>query len=375
MKSKDNLDFANRAKSYIIAEAGVNHDGSLEKAKKLVDAAIFAGVDAVKFQTFKTEKIVTEDTKQADYQIENLGKDEGQFKMLKRLELAESDFKEIKNYCGEKGITFLSTPHSGIWSVNILENLDIDFYKISSGDLNNKPLLDHISKLKKPIVLSTGMATMEEISETLNWIKSVPKNQIVVLHCTSSYPSSEERVNLNAMVTIREDLDCVVGYSDHTMGLETAAIATCLGSKVYEKHLTLDRNDVGPDHKASLEPNEFKKMVEIIRLIEENDLRNPKEAFEFLNSKGFELNEELIDTILGKSEKFPDELELEIAKVSRKSLVALKDLKAGETLNEENMGIRRPGEGLPPKFYGKLLGLVLAKDVKKGKYILEGDAK
>lgn len=361
--------FFGEKRCFVIAEAGVNHDGDIEKAKRLVDVAVYAGVDAVKFQTFKAELIVTEKVKQAKYQIENLGGEEGQMSMLRRLELTEKDFKELKDYCDSKGIIFLSTPHSEKWSADILENLGVEAYKISSGDLTNKPFLGYVAKFDKPLIMSVGMATMDEINESVKWIKDSGNDKIILLHCTSSYPCPESRVNLRVMETMNESFDCVIGYSDHTLGLETPVIALCLGAKVYEKHFTLNRNDLGPDHKASLEPEELKKMVEAIRLVEENNFTDPIVAFDFLNSKGFNLNVDLIETILGNGEKIPDEEEVEIAKVSRKSLVALKDLYMGDELNEDNFGVRRPGEGLPPKYYESVMGKTIIKALKKGDYI------
>ncbi len=373
MESTSEDVFFGEERCFIIAEAGVNHDGDIEKAKRLVDAAVDAAVDAVKFQTFKTELIVTESVKQAEYQIENLGKEEGQFSMLKKLELTENDFKELKDYCDKKGIIFLSTPHSGTWSADLLENLDVRAFKISSGDLTNKCFLEYVAKFNKPLILSVGMANLDEINEAVKWVKEKGNNKLILLHCTSSYPCPEERVNLRAMKTLKDCVGCVTGYSDHTLGLETPVIALCLGAKVYEKHFTLNRKDNGPDHKASLEPPELKKMVEAIRIVEENGFVDPKVAFDFLNSKKFNLDVGLIETILGSHELKPDEAELEIAKVSRKSLVALGDLDIGVKLTKDNVGVRRPGEGLPPKYYGDVIGKTTVRSFKKGEYIkLEG---
>lgn len=357
---------------YIIAEAGVNHNGDINLAKKLVDAAVYAGVDAVKFQTFKAELIVTKDAKQADYQSQNIGKVESQFDMLKRLELTEKDFYELKKYCEKKGIEFLSTPHSEIWSVDLLENLDISCYKIGSGDLTNIPILKYIAKLEKPVILSSGMANMEEIKEGIDSIKEEGNKQIVMLHCTTSYPCPENKVNLRAMQTIKENVDCLVGYSDHTTGLETAIISTCLGAVMFEKHFTLDNNMEGPDHKASLEPDKLKQIVDAIRFVEENNITDPYEAFDRLNkltSNHYKFNKDLIEVILGKSEKNPDPEEIEIAKVARKSIVVLKDINEGEFFTELNIGIRRPGEGLPPKYITSLIGKKANKNLKKEEYV------
>ncbi len=361
---------------FIIAEAGVNHNGDINIAKKLIDVGVEAKVDAVKFQTFKAELIVTKDATQADYQVENTGVVESQFDMLKKLELTESDFAELKYYCEKKNIEFLSTPHSDIWSVDLLENLNISFYKIGSGDLTNIPMLKYIAKFNKPIILSSGMADMDEIKESVDLIKKEGNNKIILLHCTTSYPCPENKVNLLAMQTIKEQSECLTGYSDHTIGLETAVISTCLGAIMYEKHFTLDNNMEGPDHKASLNPNKLKQMVESIRFVENNNITDPYEAFDKLNESDlidYKFNKDLIKIILGKSEKIPEPEEIEIAKVARKSVIILEDIKQGDKFTSSNIGVRRPGEGLSPKHYDVIIGKIANKDLKKDSYIFLED--
>jgi len=353
---------------YVIAEAGVNHNRDIRLAKKLIDAAADAGADAVKFQTFKAELIVTEDADQAAYQKEN-ARDESQFAMLKKLELTETQFDELKAYCESRGIEFLSTPHSGEWSVDVLEKLGVCAYKIGSGDLTNLPLLKYVAKKKRPVIISTGMATVDEIGQAVTTIQEAGNDQLVVLQCTTSYPCKPEDANIKAMQTIADRTGCTVGYSDHTQGIEAPIIAACLGASVIEKHFTLDRAMPGPDHKASLEPGELKHMVEAIRYVTSHNIADPAQAFEQLNRRGYELNAALIALLLGSADKRPLSVELEIAKVARKSVVALEDIAEGETLTAGNIGIRRPGGGLPPKYYDQLLGKTATKPIKKFEYV------
>ncbi len=358
----------NNQPCFIIAEAGVNHNGNIASAKKLIDAAKEADVDAVKFQTFKAELIVTESADQAEYQKET-AKDDSQFAMLKKLELKEEHFKELKEYCDDKGIIFLSTSHSDNWSVDILDDL-VAAYKTGSGDINNLPILKYMAKKGKPLIVATGTANLEEVKEAKEAIESEGNKDIILLHCTTMYPSPENKVNLRAMETMRKELGGLIGYSDHTTGLETPIIAACMNPVLYEKHFTLDKNMEGPDHKASLNPEELKAMVEAIRYVEENKITDPYVAFKRLNEeKGYSLNVALIETILGKAEKVPEPEELEIAKVARKSIVAIKDIKESEELTEENVGIRRPGEGLAPKYYDELIGKRAKKNINKDTYV------
>jgi len=257
-----------RNKVFIIAEAGVNHNGSIELAKKLIDAAVNAGVDAVKFQTWKTELLVTKEAKQAEYQVANTEKEESQFEMLKRLELSYPEFGELKKYCDSKNILFLSTPDE-VESANFLTSLQ-DIFKVGSGELTNKPFLRHIGGLKKQIILSTGMGNLQEIEEAIEVLTQAgtSKEDITVLHANTQYPTPMEDVNLNAMISMRNELGVSIGYSDHTLGIEVPIAAVAMGATTIEKHFTLDKSMKGPDHKASLDPIELKSMVDGIRNIE-----------------------------------------------------------------------------------------------------------
>ena len=321
---------------FIIGEAGVNHNGQLNIAKKLVDTAVYAGVDAVKFQTFKSEEVVTKDTKIAKYQEKNLGKSETQLEMIKKFELPYEKFINIKNYCDKKGLIFLSTPHSDD-AIDFLDPL-ILAYKVGSGDLTNLPFLEKIAKKHKPMILGTGMSTLKEVKYAIKLIKSKGNNQITVLHCTTSYPCPLEDANLNAMITMQEKLDCLTGYSDHTLGTMVPTMAATLGAVVIEKHFTLDRNLPGPDHKASLEPKELKQMV--------IDIRN-------------------VEKVLGTYEKKPTESEKEIMKFVRKSIVAHKDIKKGSIIEKNMITIKRPGTGLPPSKINEIIGKKANRQILK----------
>ena len=249
---------------FIIAEAGVNHNGSIELAKKLIDVAKKANVDAVKFQTFKTEKIIGKFADKAEYQKENTGNSETQFEMVKKLELSYEEFKELRNYCNEKGIIFLSTPDDDD-SLEFLVNLGVDMIKIGSTEVTNLPYLKKIAQKNIPIILSTGMSTLGEVEKALNAIYDEGNKNVTLLHCTTDYPTSYEDINLRAMETLRNAFKTNIGYSDHTLGNEAAVAAVALGAKIIEKHFTLDKNLEGPDHKASLDPQELEKFVETIR--------------------------------------------------------------------------------------------------------------
>lgn len=327
---------------FIIAEAGVNHNGRLDLALKLVDAAADAGADAVKFQTFKAEQVVTEAGVMADYQKKNIGKTSSQMEMLRRFELKEKFYKPIINKCRKKNILFLSTPHGHVESVNFLHNLGVAAFKIGSGDLTNFPLLKHSARLRKPMIVSTGMATLQEIKEAVNIIKKSGNHQIVVLHCTTNYPTPPEEVNLRAMQTMMKKLNVPVGYSDHTLGAQVPVMAVTLGACVIEKHLTLGNDMPGPDHKASANPEVFKKMVDEIRRIE---------------------------TIMGSSEKNPLPGELKLRAVVRKSVVAIRDIKKGEKFNPRNLGLKRPGTGLEPKYFHQVIGKLALADIRADELI------
>ncbi|MDO8435820.1 MAG: N-acetylneuraminate synthase family protein [bacterium] len=340
---------------FIIAEAGVNHNGDIGLAKKLIEAAKTAGADAVKFQTFKSEEIVTPDAGQAEYQIKNIGKEESQYAMLKRLELPYQAFRELKEYCDRVGIIFLSTPHSCKEDVDLVAEL-CPAIKIGSGDLTNLPILKYIAGKKLPVILSTGMADLEEVREAVETI--LPDNEeVILLHCTTNYPTPLNEVNLRAMETMEREFNLPVGYSDHTTDVNVPALAVALGACVIEKHFTLDRNLPGPDHKASLEPQELKAMVGAIRNTEER-LRQGKSEEKIIA----ELN---VSEALGDGVKNPNPSEIEVAKVARKSIVAAADIPKGKVITEEMLAIKRPGTGLPSRELAKVLGRIAKNDIRK----------
>lgn len=344
---------------FVIAEAGVNHNGNLELAKKLVYAAKEAGVDAVKFQIFKSEEIVTPQAEQAKYQTENIGKKESQYAMLKRLELPYDDFRELKNYCDKTGIMFLSTPHSCKEDVDLVAEL-CPAIKVGSGDLTNLPILKYMAEKKLPIILSTGMANLEETKEGVEAILPI-NNQLVLLHCTTNYPTAFNEVNLRAMLTLEKEFNLLIGYSDHTENINVSLAAVALGARIIEKHFTLDRNMEGPDHKASLEPKELKDLIDGIRDIEKKLLEGEKS--ESIIAK---LN---IQESLGDGIKRPNSSEIEVAKIARKSIVAATDIKAGEIITENMLKIKRPGTGIIPKFLDKIIGKIAKEDIQKEELI------
>lgn len=321
---------------FIIAEAGVNHNGDIKLAKELVDKAVEAGVDAVKFQTFKTEKLVTGYANMAKYQKDNIGKEDTQFNMLKKLELSYNEFRELKNYCDDKGIIFMSTPFD-FESADFLNSIGVEIFKISSGDLTNIPMLEYIAKFNKPMILSSGMAVLGEIEDALIALRSTDMDKIAVLHCTSNYPAALESVNLKAMNTIKNTFKVVGGYSDHTEGITIPIAAAALGADIIEKHFTLDKSMEGPDHKASLDPDELKRMVEEVRKVEIS---------------------------LGNGIKILSKSEIDTMKVARKSIVASRDIKQGEIICLEDLDYKRPGNGLSSKYYKELLGKRAKVDIK-----------
>jgi len=325
---------------FIIAEAGVNHNGDVGLAKKLVDAAKAAGADAIKFQTFKAEDLVGKNTEMADYQKKNTGKKGSQLKMLKKLELDYKDFIRLKKYCDKKKIIFLSTPHTED-AADFLEPL-VSAYKIASGDLINLPFLEKVAKKKKPIILSTGMATLNEVREAVKAIKNQGNNTIILLHCTTNYPCPLEGVNLRAMLTLKKELGLPVGYSDHTSGIIVSTIAAAIGAVVIEKHFTLNKNLPGPDHKASIEPDELKEMVEAIKNTEK---------------------------IIGSGEKKPTDSEKKIMQVVRKSIVAKIDISKGTKITKNMLVIKRPGIGIKPKYLNKIIGRRAKRNIKKDELI------
>lgn len=322
------------SKVFIIAEAGVNHNGSIEIAKKLVDTAVFAGADAVKFQTFKAENLVCRNVQKADYQLETTDKQETQFDMLKKLELTVDMHKELILYCSEKGIMFLSTPFD-IESLNFLVQCGVDIIKIPSGEITNYPYLRAVGRTGKKVIFSSGMSTLSEVREALKVLKDNGSNDITVLHCNTEYPTPYADVNLKAMLTIKKELGVAVGYSDHTRGIEIPVAAVALGAQVIEKHFTLDREMDGPDHKASLEPSELKEMIREIRNVE---------------------------IALGDGEKKPSESEKKNIPVARKSIVAKRDIAMGELLTEDNLTTKRPGTGITPMQWKNVIGKVAPKD-------------
>lgn len=325
------------SKTIIIAEAGVNHNGSIELAKKLVDVASDAGADYVKFQTFKANKIASKQAQKADYQQQTTDKAESQLEMLKRLELSEEAHLELIEYCKTKNIAFLSTAFD-FESIELLKSFGITLGKIPSGELTNLPFLRKMSKAFPQIILSTGMADLDEIKATIQALiaSGTSQENLTVLHCNTEYPTPFEDVNLKAMLTIGEELGVNIGYSDHTLGIEVPIAAVALRAKVIEKHFTLDRNMEGPDHKASLEPLELKAMVSAIRNIEK--------------------------ATAGDGVKVASNSESKNKAIARKSIVAAKNIQKGETFTEENLTVKRPGTGISPMKWDEVIGKIATKD-------------
>lgn len=319
---------------YIIAEAGVNHNGQLDLALKLCDAAKEAGVDAVKFQTWKTENIVTAQARQAAYQTENTGVEESQYDMLKELELSYDHFRYIKDYCKRIGIDFLSTPDEEE-SLEFLVNLGLPLIKVGSGEVTNIPYLRKIGSQNKPVILSTGMSNLAQVATAYDTLLTAGAPSVALLHCTTNYPCPVDEVNLKAMCTLRDAFKCQVGYSDHTMGLEVPVAAVALGAEIIEKHFTLDCTMDGPDHKASLEPAELKLMVQQIRNIE---------------------------AALGDGIKRPNKSESENAKVVQKSILAKRPIKKGEVLTEDNLVVKRAGSGISSVYWDVVVGTKALQD-------------
>jgi len=325
------------SKVFIIAEAGVNHNGSLDLAYQLIDVAKDAGADAVKFQTFKARNVVSKLADKAEYQKKATGSDKSQLEMIKKLELSFGDFIKLKKYCDKKEIIFLSTPFDH-QSIDFLYDL-VDIYKIPSGEIINYPYLKHIAAKNKPIIMSTGMANLGEVEEAINTIRTVNSEaKISLLHCTTNYPTPYEEVNLKAMQTLAVAFKLPVGYSDHTLGIEIPIAVVTMGAKIIEKHFTLDKKLPGPDHKASLEPDELKEMVKAIRNIEK---------------------------ALGDGIKKPNKSETEIMKVVRRSLIVTRDIRTGETIKESDIAIKRPGRGILPKFKEIIIGMKLINDIRQ----------
>lgn len=327
---------------FIIAEAGVNHNGDIRLAKRLALEAKKVGADCVKFQTFRAEALVTADGEKADYQKKQTGGGESQLEMLKKLELTQEEFLELRAYCEEIGITFLSTAFD-MESQKFLERLNPFCYKIPSGEITNYPYLKAIAKTGRKVILSTGMCELCEVEAAVKVLRENGAGAITLLHCTTEYPAPFQDVNLRAMETLAKEFGTPVGYSDHTEGIVVPVAAAAMGAAVIEKHFTLDKNMEGPDHKASLEPEELAKMVSAIRKVEQ---------------------------ALGSAEKRVTEREAANRRVARKSIVAARDIKAGELLTEDNLTVKRPGDGISPMKWPEILGREAIRDFKKDERIV-----
>lgn len=325
---------------YVIAEAGVNHNGSFELACKLACCAKAAGADCIKFQTFKTKNLVSKNAKKAEYQIDATGNGT-QEDMLTNLELSYDEFLKLKEYCDSMGICFVSTPFD-FESIEFLNSIDMPFWKIPSGEVTDLPYLIEIAKTKKPVVMSTGMCEMNEIEEAISVLKENGTTDIKLLHCNTEYPTPFEDVNLRAIQSMRDYYKLEVGYSDHTKGVEVPVAAVALGATIIEKHFTLSRSMKGPDHKASLEPKELSEMISYIRNIEK---------------------------ALGNGEKRPSYSEIKNIVVARKSIVAKKAIRAGEEFTEDNIGVKRPGTGISPMRWNDIIGSKAIRDFEEDELI------
>ncbi len=317
-------------KTFIIAEAGVNHNGQIDLALKLIDAAVDACADAVKFQIFNAAEVISKFAQKAKYQKQYTDKFESQLEMAKKLELSFDSFIGLKKYCDKKGIDFLSTPFD-LGSIDFLNKIGLKTFKIPSGEITNLPYLRKIGSLKANVIMSTGMAEMKEVKASLMVLEEfgTPKDKVTVLHCNTEYPTPFKDVNLKAMLSIRDELGVKVGYSDHTTGIEVSVAAVALGAEIIEKHFTLDKNMEGPDHKASLEPEELAAMISAIRNIEQS---------------------------IGDGVKRPSPSELKNKPIARKSIVAAKDIKKGEIFSEDNITAKRPGDGVSPMKWNDVFG-------------------
>lgn len=325
-------------RTFIIAEAGVNHNGSPELARKLVLAAKEAGADAVKFQTFKTENLVTRQAEKAAYQKATSGADESQFEMLKRLEMPDALHYELRDYCNELEIEFMSTPFDE-GRADFLIELGMRRFKIPSGEITNFPFLRHVAAKGLPMIISTGMSFLDEVAAAIDVIRKAGNPPLTVLHCVSNYPAPPETVNLRAMITMREELGVPTGFSDHTMGIEVSVAAVALGATVIEKHFTMDRTLPGPDHTASLEPQEFAAMVCAIRNVE---------------------------LALGDGVKRPAASEMQTLPLARKGLVAARNIPAGAILTDADIAIKRPASGLPPSSHSAVMGRKSLGEISEG---------
>ena len=328
-------------KTYIIAEAGVNHNGDINLAYQMIDEAAKAGVNCIKFQTFKSEKVVSKFAEKAEYQKDQTDDNESQLDMVKKLELKFSDFIDLKGYAEKKGLDFCSTGFDEE-SIEFLHDIKMPFWKIPSGEITNLPYLLQIAKYNEPIVMSTGMCEINDTEESLKYIRKYNDKEIVLLHCNTEYPTPFEDVNLSAMYGLKENFDCMVGYSDHSLGIEVPVAAVAMGAVVIEKHFTLDKEMEGPDHKASLNPFELKEMVREIRNIEK---------------------------AIGSKEKHITDSEKKNMKIARKSIVAKRDIAKGEILSEENLTCKRPGSGISPMRWFEIIGATAIKDFEEDEMI------
>jgi len=323
---------------FVIAEAGVNHNGQVDLAKRLIDAAADAGADAVKFQTFIAERLVTHDAPKAQYQREATGGQESQFEMLRRLELSKAMHKTLQAHCQERGILFLSTPFDES-SADFLETLGVPAFKIPSGEVTNLPFLSHVARKRTPVILSTGMCTLADVEQAVQTIREASNRHLILLHCVSHYPADPAEANLRAIQTMQRIFKVPVGYSDHTLGVDVALAAVALGACVIEKHITLDRTLPGPDHRVSAEPDELAALVRGIRTVEAS---------------------------LGHGRKELAPSEHDVMAAARKSLVAARNIPRGSRLTEEAIAIKRPGTGLPPAMRAHLVGRIAARDISAG---------
>jgi N-acetylneuraminate synthase/N,N'-diacetyllegionaminate synthase len=326
---------------FVIAEAGVNHNGDIDLAKRLVDAAVDAGASAIKFQAFRAEELASLDAPKAAYQLAGAGRQESQLAMLKRLELPPQAFEELFLYCGRKNILFLASPFD-LESTDLLDSLGMPYFKIASGEITNYPLLHHVAGKGKPMILSTGMSTMEEVQDSLNVVSKAGNDKVILLHCVTEYPAPPEEVNLQAMLTMREACGVPVGYSDHTLGIEIALAAVALGASVIEKHMTLSRDMEGPDHRASLEPHEFKQMVRQIRNIE---------------------------VAMGDGVKRPALCETINRRIARRSIFAAVEISAGDVICAEMLAYKRPGKGISPTRYKEVIGRRVSRSFQAGELL------
>ena len=318
--------------TFIIAEIGVNHNGNVELAKEMIKSASECGVDAVKFQTFNSEDLVTETVKTAEYQKENTNEN-SQLEMLKKLELTFEDFKELNEFASNHDVMFISSPFD-IKSVDLLEKLNVPLYKLGSGELTNYELIDYVQKTNKPMIISTGMASFDEIKETYDYIEN--KDNLTMLHCITGYPISFNEANLNFIKTLQNEFDVPIGFSDHSPGIELPIAAVALGACVIEKHFTLDKNLKGPDHKASLNPKEFKAMVDAIRNVE---------------------------VAMGDGIRTFSDNENNIKKVARKSIILNEDVHEGTIIEKSMLTVKRPGTGIAPKYIDEIIGKKIIKDL------------